>query len=85
MKINNNMKEINLNEMEKAAGGIILDDISCGLKGHKYTLLEDLLTQEFQYSHFKCKRCGKHRYCKLEHSTGKQTDISRKEYDAVCD
>ena len=50
--------QMNQEELKQVAGGNIIDDIGCAIKGHNFILEEGYITGHFQYSYFKCKRCG---------------------------
>ncbi len=79
------MKKLNREELEKTAGGNIIDDIGCAFKGHELILQRCVKpTDHVQYSYYKCKRCGDKYYYKLDQWTGEETTISKKEFEAAC-
>ena len=75
--------QMNQEELKQVAGGNIIDDIGCAIKGHNFILEEGYITGHFQYSYFKCKRCGEKIYTKRDQWTGEETTISKKEFKSV--
>ena len=83
----NTMKELNLNEMENVAGGsnllthlvCLFDGCDWDYQSHYIHFFENTNGYE-KYTHWHCSNCGGNKYTRYDSNTGKETKISKKEY-----
>ena len=81
------MKELELEELTKAAGGNIIDDIACAFGEHDLKFVHGFTPDyedghQIDYDKYVCRNCGKVFYYKYDFATGKKTRIYHEEFEA---
>lgn len=73
-------------ELQQVAGGNIIDEAVCYLKGHNWEYVDTHCDVHHRYDVYKyqCTRCGKTRYECFDRATGQTRPSSEREYWAVA-
>ena len=80
------MQDLGPEEMEKTAGGSIIDDVKCFFGSHEWSVAP-IRTKgcgkvpHIYFECYKCKNCEKLKYVKSNTKTGEEKEITKEEFD----